>query len=323
MIAKEKTPKRTKGRKERAGDSAEQQMAFYLDRAFGERDDVHVFNDLRIERARAAAQIDHLVIHPWGMIIIESKSVTGEIQINPQNEFVRLHGRKRTGMPSPILQARRQKDLLVKLLDDRKEELLGKVLLGLGHAKFGVYDYEVMVAISDQGIIQRPDASLPELVKADQITDAVSAIIARHRKAARLLSKVDGDYGLFKFREDEFDRVVAFLTDAHAPLPERKPQPGSASAADPESNLPIYLCKHCKGEDLSILFGTSYYFKCHDCGGNSPIKNPCRGCGEQTKTRKRGDKFSSVCSVCGQIELFFINKKRELTSGGHGVHYIS
>jgi Nuclease-related domain len=105
MISKEKTSCPGRNRMEKAGDAAEKQMGFYLRRRFADDLDIRVFNDLRIERQGEIAQVDHVVLHKHGMVIIESKSVTGDVHINPHLEFVRVHGRKRAGMPSPIQQA--------------------------------------------------------------------------------------------------------------------------------------------------------------------------------------------------------------------------
>ena len=48
MILKEIDPKTTNHKMTEAGVRAEKQMSFYLNRAFGDEDKVHVINDLRI-----------------------------------------------------------------------------------------------------------------------------------------------------------------------------------------------------------------------------------------------------------------------------------
>lgn len=50
MIVKDHQASPTQDRLQRAGDAAEQQMAFYLRRAFGSDKDVHVFQNLRFEQ---------------------------------------------------------------------------------------------------------------------------------------------------------------------------------------------------------------------------------------------------------------------------------
>ena len=64
-----------------AGAKAEAQMAFYLKRAFSDDPDVWVFNDLRFRSDEEdVAQVDHLVMHRSGFIVIESKSVTSKVR---------------------------------------------------------------------------------------------------------------------------------------------------------------------------------------------------------------------------------------------------
>jgi hypothetical protein len=148
-------------------------MAFYLRRAFAEAPDVLVFNDLRVERNGEIAQIDHLILHRWGMIIIESKSVTSRVKINEREEWSRLWDGRDRGMASPVLQAKRQADLLRRLLDDHALDLVGKVF-GLMQVRFGAMPIDLLVAISDDGVIQRTKKNpLPEVMKADQISERV------------------------------------------------------------------------------------------------------------------------------------------------------
>ena len=76
MIVKEHQAPPTTDKFQRAGDEAERQMVFYLRRAYGTNPDVHAFHNLRFEQGEDAAQIDHLILHRSGVIIVESKSVT-------------------------------------------------------------------------------------------------------------------------------------------------------------------------------------------------------------------------------------------------------
>ena len=136
MIVKELEPFTTPDPLLRAGRRAEEQMAFYLRRAFAEAPHVRVFNNIRLERGDDAAQIDHLILHRWGMIIVESKSVTSRVEINERSEWTRLWNSKPKGMASPVLQARRQGDFLKKELRENAESLRGK-FLGLIQSRFG------------------------------------------------------------------------------------------------------------------------------------------------------------------------------------------
>ncbi|MDA8744852.1 NERD domain-containing protein, partial [Rubripirellula amarantea] len=137
MIEKEKESSRPSDPMGNAGYEAEKQMAFFLRRAFGESSDVLVFNDITLERGGERAQIDHLVVHRFGFVIVESKSVTGTVEVNEHHEFIRRYRGKRSGMRSPIEQARLQAQLLQNLLNDSKESLRPKKLLGKLQPHFG------------------------------------------------------------------------------------------------------------------------------------------------------------------------------------------
>lgn len=175
----------------RAGFDAEKQMAFYLKRAFSESEDVFVYNNLRFVRKGEVAQIDHLVLHRYGFVLIESKSVTGTVEVNRQLEFVRVYRRKRSGMKSPISQVEMQAELLQKLLTDHKNALRRKVMMGLIQGGFGECRFTRLVAVSDNGEIVRRQCNPPELMKADRVVEAI-------RDKIRKIDDTQGFTGAFR-----------------------------------------------------------------------------------------------------------------------------
>ncbi|WP_161883381.1 nuclease-related domain-containing protein [Deinococcus alpinitundrae] len=328
MIVKTHDAQPTQDKFQRAGDEAEKQMAFYLKRAFGENPDVHVFHNLRFEHGGDVAQIDHLVFHRSGFIIIESKSVTSTVRINEREEWSRQWNGEWRGMPSPILQARRQADLLRSFLQAHKEELRGKVLLGLKQATFAAFMIDVVVAISDQGVVQHQGA-LPDVRKADQVPDRIKELIADHVQLAHPFSrdKRSKDWGV-NLPAEEFTRTSAFLRAKHCerrpvqteaskkeslPAAKREAQAQAAAtssrpqSAASSSKLPAFSCRACKSTSLEITFGRSYYFKCKSCDGNTPIQLSCPKCKGQQRTRKSGKQFFAECAACQSSELYFTN----------------
>jgi Nuclease-related domain len=231
MIVKEHVAAMTQDRLKRAGDDAERQMAFYLRRAFADDARLHIFHNLRLEAGSEqgkeqskeqirqirtdAAQIDHLILHRSGAVIIESKSVTGAVRINERDEWTRQWNGHWTGMPSPVLQARRQADFLRGQLQARRENLLGRAMFGLVQKGFRAFVIDVVVAISDDGVIERR-GQLPEVRKADQVVDRVRELIQEQTGLAHPLSKDPRakDWGV-TLSPDEFVRVSAFLRSAH------------------------------------------------------------------------------------------------------------
>lgn len=240
----------------RAGAKAEKQMAHYLRRAFGTSADVLVLNDIRIEvedSVKEAVQIDHLLIHRYGLIIVESKSVIGRISVNEQEEWIRSWSGGARGMPSPVIQAHRQAELLRKALNAECECILSKILFGKIQKAFGSCPIEILVAISDEGIIERKK-SIPELFKADQIPDQIKAILERHRKAARLIGgnlSLKNNDGLMDFSEQERSNIAKFLMEHHYPLQDTVPLPfpkheqKPASAPPPVLTASSIACPRC------------------------------------------------------------------------------
>ena len=90
----------SKGKFTQAGFKAAQTMAHYLKRAFKDAEDILVLNGIRLKSHDHSTQIDHLIIHRYGMIIIESKSAVGTIEINDHGEWSRSAYDK--GMASPV-----------------------------------------------------------------------------------------------------------------------------------------------------------------------------------------------------------------------------
>lgn len=320
MIRKELDPFEGTDKFAIAGQNAEKQMAFYLRRFFGSSADVDVLNYLRIDLNGEVAQMDHLVLHPFGLLIVESKSVSDGVQITDDGQWMRWFNRKPSGMASPITQAQLQGKLL--------KELLEKTVKQKGF--FDQVRLDVLVAISDSGTITWPKSgALPEVCKADQVPDRINNRIEQFRKLRKEPDILTGDHR----------RVIAdFLLKAHKPLeriatvanPQHKveePRPEykvrladpivkapdikwgrEPKAAGKPSMFPTKCCKHCQSSRLEARSGQyGYYFSCRDCNKNTPIKFACIACGGEGKIRKQGDKFFAECKSCGESNLFHNN----------------
>ena len=318
MIVKDLDLFTEKGKAHVAGRKAEEQMAFYLKRAFEQDDKVRVFNSVRLETGDEAAQIDHLVLHPHGFVLIESKSVTGKIAVNDHNEWVRVYGSRRTGMPSPILQAERQAAFLRAYLETHTEQLLDKTFGK--QTTFTAVATDVLVAVSDQGVIQRPKKlALPELLKADQVAPKVNELIRGHRQANGLFNLNFSRTGR-TLSDKELARLTAFLRSHHRPLEKgvqvSNPEPDDVTvtpSVPSQDTLPpekpsAYCCRHCESEQLTVVYGKyGYYFKCATCEGNTPINEFCEACKRKARVRKQRQNFFAECKDCERSRLFFQN----------------
>jgi hypothetical protein len=340
MILKELDEIQLTDKLSKAGRAAEEQVAFYLRRAFKDEAAVNIFNGLRLERDGDAAQIDHLVLHRYGAIVIESKSVTTRVEVNEHGEWKRWFDGTWKGMPSPIQQAKQQGIFLGRYLEAHAEVLLGKIL-GL-QTHFGAMHLDHLIAISDNGIINRPKQdSLEPVCKADQITDKVKALLQKYRKANSPFSFNFKD-GMYSFNEDEFTKISNFLLHHHQPIvlkpivvrkpdkplsnpplsthPQKLAQAARPKPADKQAELcstvskprqlskPQQTCRHCRSDRLSVVSGRyGYYFKCGKCDGSTSIEAACFSCGAKLKIRKRGNQFYAECLPCNNSEAFFTN----------------
>ena len=161
-------------------------------------------------------------------------------------------------MPSPILQAQRQAEFLKKYLNAHAGDLLGKII---GFQKrFGGMELDILVAISDSGIIKRPrsKAAVPqEVLKADQVVERVRAIYSRRQKANSLSAFISpsAKMGGYVWSDEELSSIGSFLLARHKPstasaplttvveIPKAKPMPtplkqGSPPHTSEMSSLP-------------------------------------------------------------------------------------
>ena len=75
MILKTKSLQTTSTPRAIAGQKQEQDVAFFLRRAFKDNPEVLVINDFKFSFNDETAQIDHLIVYTYGFVLIESKSI--------------------------------------------------------------------------------------------------------------------------------------------------------------------------------------------------------------------------------------------------------
>ncbi|SMD01572.1 Nuclease-related domain-containing protein [Desulfocicer vacuolatum DSM 3385] len=324
MIIKETDKKKVNGKFQQFGYDAEKQMAYYLMRAFEKDKVIRVINDLRLEKDGVVAQIDHLIIHSFGFIIIESKSVTTEVSVNEHGEWARYFNNKPKGMPSPVNQAIRQADLLKQILMENNKDIMKKTIIGQGSS--GKLKYDVLVAISDSGIIKRgKNVKQDEVLKADQITDKIEKTIEKYERENNKLFSLKMNMHL---SDESLTNISKFLCKSHKPLgsSSKSPEPMQyPKRTTPGDSHPVAMtskenpkvqdlstnqahCLKCNSQNIKIAYGKyGYYFKCLDCDGNTGIKLKCKDNSCKPRLRKSKLLFFKECAVCGTSELFFEN----------------
>lgn len=237
MIVKEKQFSTSTDPRIRAGEEAEKDMAFRLARRFGNDADVHIINDLRIEHEGNAFQIDHLLVTPLGLFIIESKSVHCPVTIKvwdkTREHWSRNFEGKVEGFDSPVLQAEEQGRLLKTFMRANDEKMLGK-MIGLVQKGFGCCPIIPLIAISRTGVIDVESGTLHKSVlKADEIAPEIARQLTTLRKKVSLLN-LTLETG-WEMTADEAARVAGFLNSAHTPRVSQKPDalPVAKESASP------------------------------------------------------------------------------------------
>lgn len=301
MILKDKQVVHTSSKMIEAGQKHELQVAFYLEREFGENKDVFVFNDLKIKYRNDTAQIDHLIVYPYGFILIESKSMRGEIEINKRDEWSGKVNGKWVGIPSPIKQVELQMWVLRKLLLENAQHILPK-LFGVFQTYFGMRQWDTLCSISSTAVINRKNINSDtdaKLIKAEFLHEKVNSIIYPYRKS---LLKRPFFNTKDKLTPEELTKTCNFLlkqnisSSSYAPSFHTK----NTSLANENTKLEI-VCRQCKSNDkLEPKSGKyGYYVRCNNCFVNTPLRSSCPGCGyKDTKVSKSKYNYTLICNVC-------------------------
>ncbi|RPA35255.1 nuclease-related domain-containing protein [Shewanella frigidimarina] len=339
MILKTKTLQMTKTPQTIAGQKQEQDVAFFLRRAFKDNPEVLVINDFKFSFNDETAQIDHLIVYTYGFMLIESKSIKGHVKVNNQGEWTRSYNSQWSGMSSPIKQVELQQALLKEMLMHHRNDILSK-LLGIKQQGFNGRCWHYLCAVSSNAVIDRktmPKEISDKLYKTEFLVDELKNIMNLKHKLIRLVSVTDTRPD---FSQRELDSIGQFLISQHldsniqqvdaapaqlkqtqtiANTPELEPELKSASAVTnhlaqstaailapvatlaPEQH-PILSCKHCgESAQYTPMYGKfGYYINCNQCSKNTPMKQACPQCmSKNTKVTKRKETYTLNCADCG------------------------
>jgi hypothetical protein len=214
MILKTKTLQMTKTPQTIAGQKQEQDVAFFLRRAFKDNPEVLVINDFKFSFNDETAQIDHLIVYTYGFVLIESKSIKGHVKVNNQGEWTRSYNSQWSGMSSPIKQVELQQALLKDMLKHHKSDILSK-LLGIKQQGFNGRCWHHLCAVSSNAVIDRktmPKEISDKLFKTEFLVDELKNIMNLKHKLLRLVSVADTRPD---FSQQELNTVSQFLINQH------------------------------------------------------------------------------------------------------------
>ncbi|WP_133126601.1 nuclease-related domain-containing protein, partial [Shewanella sp. 10N.286.52.B9] len=213
MILKTKTLQNTTSPQAIAGQKQEQNVAFFLRRAFKDHPEILVINDFKFSFNDEVAQIDHLIVYPYGFVLIESKSIKGHVKVNQQQEWTRSYNNQWSGIPSPIKQVELQQDLFHALLDHHRLEILER-FMGIKQG-FGGRCWDHICVVSSDAIIDRntmPQKVSDKLVKSEFLVDKLNKIMNIKHKFIRIVNVYDTRAS---FDQEELNSIGQFIISQH------------------------------------------------------------------------------------------------------------
>ncbi|MCY7304715.1 MAG: NERD domain-containing protein [Rhodoferax sp.] len=200
MILKELDPFLGRTKDEVTARIAQDRMAYQLRRFFGKSADVDVLNYLRIGSGSAVAHVDYLLLHPYGLLVLERESLAERVQIKDDGHWMRWRDGAMVEMRSPITRAYLRALSLKAFLDKNVRQ----------KGFFDRVELDVLVAVPDTNVIQWPTMGpLVEVCNFEQVKDRVEQRLAQCRRVATVP-------GLLSASERR--RLAEFLRSLHRPI---------------------------------------------------------------------------------------------------------
>lgn len=185
---------------------AQDRMAYQLRRFFGKSTEVDVLNHLRIGSGSTVALVDHLLLHPFGLIVLERENLVEPVHIQDDGQWMRMRAGGAVEMRSPITRAY-LRALSLKAFLDRNVRQKGF---------FDRVELDVLVAVPNIDLIRWPTmGSLVEVCNPEQVQERVQRRIAQCQRVAS---------GPGILTASERRRLSDFLRSQHRPA-NRVPAP--------------------------------------------------------------------------------------------------
>jgi hypothetical protein len=206
MVLKELDPFHGGTQEEIAARIAQDRMAYHLRRYFGRSSEVDVMNQLRVRSGEDMALVEHLLLHPHGLIVVERARLTGRVVVLEDGQWMRElgapngQGAQLHEMRSPITRAY-LRALSLKALLDRNVRQKGF---------FDRLELDILVAVSESAQIQWPrQGMLGEVCRTDDVHARVAQRVLQCRQGASVAGPLSGA---------ERRRLADFLRTLHRPL---------------------------------------------------------------------------------------------------------
>ena len=206
MVLKELDPFYGHSPDEIAGRIAQDRMAYHLRRFFGKSEEIDVLNYLRLGAGHAVTHVDHLLLHPYGLLVVERDNLAGRVQIKDDGQWLRWRDNAPTEMRSPITRAYLRALSLKAFLNTNVKQ----------KGFFDAIELDILVAVPDTAGIQWPTTGpLVEVCNADLVHERVTQRVAQYRRAASVSGVLTSP---------ERRRLGEFLRSLHRPLVKAVPK---------------------------------------------------------------------------------------------------
>ena len=184
--------------------TAQEQMPYYLQRYFGDSGEVDVVNQLRVSTAGVVTQVDHLVLHPYGLVLVDSTSVSGPLQVQEDGRWMCRHHNQVGMIRSPVAQAYLQTLSLRAFLEKKVQQ----------KGFFERMELDVLVAVPDTEAIEwSSKGALAEVCNIDEVPQRVRERVAQYRSMG---------VGPGVLVPEQRRRLAQFLCLKHKPAPPQR-----------------------------------------------------------------------------------------------------
>ena len=112
-----------------AGMKGEREAAHFIGREIATSQKMILLNDIRLEIDGDYVQIDHLVIHRFhgAAWILETKNYGGRMVCDEHGDWTVWYGKNPVSIPSPVNQARRQRAMLLRWLEQEEFKAIHRI----------------------------------------------------------------------------------------------------------------------------------------------------------------------------------------------------
>jgi Nuclease-related domain len=177
--------------------AAQEQMAYRLRRAFVGSQSLDVVNSLVLRTGNLQVQMQQLVLHPFGLILIDNLSLPGSISVDDDWKWTHSNEGESAPILSPVTAVKVQALALDAFLKKKVKQ----------KSFFNTLEIDVLVAVPDVRAIHWPASGVfPEVCNADEVPERVSACVAQYRHDAKTPPKLVAEHR---------QRLAEFLRASH------------------------------------------------------------------------------------------------------------